>query len=104
MNEEQINILDFSVNLKIEDLLVIKQEFCKNEWTEDFDKKVNEIKNKTIINLENFFLLPEYTFNPITRLFKDEDLLIREQIMSEVNIRFKDFINKTKNKIEILVK
>jgi hypothetical protein len=93
MDEKQINILDFSVNLKIEDLLVIKQDFYKNEWTEDFEKKVNEIKNKTIINLENFILLPTYKFIPLTRIFKEEDLLIREEISKEVNKRFKNFKN-----------
>lgn len=93
MDEKQINFLDFTVNIQLDVLRTVRQEYQQNKKIDDFTSIVDETKRKTIINLENFILLPTYKFIPLTRIFKEEDLPIRQEISKEVNKRFENFIN-----------
>jgi len=72
-------------------MCLVKEQYFHNENTDEFIELVNETKSKIIWDLENFFLLPNYTFNPLTRNFQDTDSALRQEIANEVNIRFENF-------------
>ena len=91
MTTEQLNYLDFSVNIQWRVLRLVKEQYFQNENTDEFIELVNETKSKIIWDLENFFLLSNYTFNPLTRNFQDTDNALRQEIANEVNIRFENF-------------
>jgi hypothetical protein len=91
MTQEQLNNIDFSVNTQFRVLRRVKQQYHNDEWTSQFGELVNETKEKIIWDLENFFLLPVYSFNPLTRNFKEEDSPFRGEIAAEVNNRFQNF-------------
>lgn len=91
MTEEQLNHIDFSVNTQLRVLQLVKQQYHNNEWSIKFNELVNETKEKLIWDLENYLLLPDYTFNPITRNFRNEDFHLREEISLEVNRLFQIF-------------
>ena len=91
MTQEQLNHIDFSVNTQLRVLQLVKQQYHNNEWTNTFNELVHETKGKLIWDLENYLLLPDYTFNPITRNFRNEDDNLRVEIALEVNRLFQSF-------------
>lgn len=91
MTEEQLNHIDFSVNTQFRVLQLVKKQYHNNEWSNSFNELVNETKDKLIWDLENYFLLPTYSFNPITRNFRKEDDNLRLEIAIEVNRLFQIF-------------
>lgn len=91
MTTEQLNYLDFSVNIQWRVLKLVKEQYFNNENTDAFIELIDETKRKIIWDLENFFLLPNYTFNPLTRNFQDTDNVLRKEIANEVNICFENF-------------
>jgi hypothetical protein len=99
MTQEQINYLDFSVNIQFRVLLLVKSKIPGDEWTQAFNDIVDETKDKIIWDLENFLLLPTYTFKPLSRNFREEDIPIRQEIALEVNNRFQSFIQEQNGRI-----
>lgn len=93
MDEIQISILNYHINLILDDLRILKQD----NSIENFNTYLDEIRERTIINLENFFLLPTNSFIPVTRTFREDDFSIREEISTEVNKRFVEFQNENNN-------
>jgi hypothetical protein len=91
MTQEELKYLNFTMETHFRVLRLVRKQYHNNEWTDEYNKLVIETKDKMIWDLENFFLLPDYTFDPITRNFKDEDNEMRQAIAKEVNNNFKHF-------------
>jgi hypothetical protein len=91
MTQEELKYLNFTMETHFRVLRLVRKQYHNNEWIEEYNKLVIETKDKMIWDFENFFLLPDYTFDPITRNFKDEDNEMRQAIAKEVNNNFKHF-------------
>jgi hypothetical protein len=92
MTEGELNYLEHSVELQLHVLRLISTQYNNDQLIDEFHEVVRETKEKIIWDLENYFLNPELTFNPLERTFKLEDEPIRIEIAEEVNTHFQNFL------------
>ena len=78
MEKEDLDELEFEVNLYFNTLLEAKEKYSPNSWSDDFNKKFIETRQEIISRFETSKLKPKDNFNPIQRVFKDEDEPIRK--------------------------
>lgn len=89
LSEEQLMIINYSVQTQLRLLDSVKQTYHDNICSEKFITLKTETKTLIIHDLENYLLLPEYSFKPIARKFQPQDDVIRHEIVKEVDRLFK---------------
>lgn len=91
MTEEQQEYLEFKVQAQLDLLVRVLHEQHQNQWSETFNANVEETRDKIIYDLENYFLEPTMTLNPLRRVFRGEDEDMRLEIATEVGRLFRIF-------------
>lgn len=91
MKEEDKELLIYISDMQISVLREVLEKIYSGIWSDIFDQHYTESRDRIIFDLEEYVLKPERHLTPISRIFKDEDAPVRQEIKGLVTELFHAF-------------